>query len=263
MSERIIITDRGAGEARTRVLSISNPAERNALTAKLREELTAALYEADRDPGVRAVLLRGEGDLAFSSGGSVADLAALKTRADCDAMCRGGVELLNAVAYLSKPVVGAVRGWCVGDGFELALCCDLLYAGDDARFRMPEIDLGMTLGWGAAFRLAKRAGLIQAKEILFLGETYDAAEALALGIVNRVLPADELYPFAESVADKLAAKPVRALREMKKLLSPAILDGSYADSQVFGADQVAELMTTDDMHRAVDAFLRARAKKRS
>ena len=261
MSDTILITDRGDGARRTRVLTISNPAERNALTVRLRAELTAALREADRDPSVGAVLLRGEGGRAFSSGGSVADLDALKTRADCDEMCRGGVALLNAVMELSKPVVGAVRGWCVGDGFELALCCDLLYAGDDARFRMPEIDLGLTLGWGAAFRLAKRAGLIQAKEILFLGETYSAAEALSLGIVNRVLPADELYPFAEAVADKLAAKPARALREMKRLLSPAILDGGYAESQIFGADQVASLMMSDEMHEAAAAFVRAKTRK--
>jgi len=254
MAGHILSEDRGGG----RILTIENAAQRNALTVRLREELTAALREADRDESVRAILLRGEGDRAFSAGGSVEELAALRSRAECDEMCRGGIALLNAVSDLSKPVIAAVSGWCVGDGFELALCCDLLYAGEGARFRMPEIDLGLTLGWGAAFRLARRAGSVRAKEILFLGETFTAAEAMSLGIVNRVFPDGELFSRAEAVLDKLAGKPPKALRAMKKLLSPAILDSGYAASQAFGADQVAELMTSADMHRAAEAFLKSR-----
>ena len=260
MAGQIQIRERGSGARKTLVLTISNPAERNALTVEMRRSLVRALREADRDDAVRAVMLRGEGDRSFSAGGSVAELAALRTREDADAMCRGGVELLNAVSELTKPVVAAVSGWCVGDGFELALCCDLLYAADTARFSMPEIDLGLTLGWGAAYRLAKRAGLVRAKEILMLGGRFDADQALAMGIINGVFRADELYPRTEAVLDELAAKPPLAMRSMKRLLSPDILDGTYADSQRFGCAQVAELMTTEDFFRAAAAFME---KKRS
>ena len=128
MSDNVVIEKRGAGTKKTIVLTLSNPEERNALTSKMREELLAALAAAGADPDVRAVMLRGEGEKAFCTGGSIADMAKLRTRDDCVATGRESAALLNALTDFPKPIVAAVSGWCVGHGFEITLCCDLIYA---------------------------------------------------------------------------------------------------------------------------------------
>ena len=192
MNDTILIEKRGSEGRSTLVLTLSNPTERNALTSNMRRELMAALSSAEEDPEIRAVMLRGEGEKAFCTGGSMSDMAELRTRDDCEAMGREGAALLNAIGDFPKPIIAAVSGWCVGDGFELALCCDLIYAAENAVFCMPEVDLGLTMGWGGAVRLAKRANLIRTKELLMLGSRLSAAEALEQGIINRVFPSEEL-----------------------------------------------------------------------
>lgn len=255
MSDTVLIEKRGGGDRRTVVLSLSNPEERNALTSNMRWELMAALAEAEADPEVKAVMLRGEGEKAFCTGGSMSDMAGLQTRDDCDAMCREGAALLNALGDFSKPIIAAVSGWCVGDGFELALCCDLIYAAENAVFCMPEVDLGLTMGWGGAVRLARRANLIRTKELLMLGTRLSASEAREQGIINRVFPTEEFYARAEEILDRLAEKPPQALRGIKSLLSMEMLDCTYAQTQEFGVPLVAELMMHEDFHRAVASFM--------
>lgn len=255
MPDTVLIEKRGEEGRQTLVLSLSNPKERNALTSKMRRELMAALAAAEADPSVRAVMLRGEGDRAFCAGGSMSDMAALRTRDDCEAMGREGATLLNALGDFSKPIIAAVSGWCVGDGFELALCCDLIYAAENAVFCMPEVDLGLTMGWGGAVRLAKRINLIRTKEFLMLGTKLSAAEALEQGIINRVFPTEEIYSRAEEILDRIAAKPPQALRGIKSMLSMPMLDRSYAETQEFGVPLVADLMMQEDFRRAVERFM--------
>ena len=255
MSDTILIEKRGSGSRKTVVLSLSNPQERNALTSKMRRELMAALAAAEADPDVRAVMIRGEGEKSFCAGGSMSDMAKLRTREDCEAMGREGAALLNAIGDFPKPVIAAVSGWCVGDGFELPLCCDLVYAAENAVFCLPEVDLGLTMGWGGAVRLARRTNLIRAKEILMLGTRVSAVEARELGIVNRVFPTEELYLKAEEILDRLAEKPPQALRGIKSLLSMPMLDRTYAESQEFGVPLVADLMMEEEFRHAIEAFL--------
>ena len=255
MSDTVVIEKRGADSRKTVVLSLSNPEERNAVTSKMRRELMEALAASERDPDVRAVMLRGAGEQAFCAGGSMSDMAALRSRDDCEAMCREGAALLNALGDFSKPIIAAVSGWCVGDGFELALCCDLIYAAENAVFCMPEVDLGLTMGWGGAVRLARRTNLIRTKEILMLGTRMSAAETMELGIINRVFPTAELFSRAEAILDRLAQKPPLALKGIKSLLSMSMLDRTYAETQEFGVPLVADLMMQEDFRRAVAAFL--------
>lgn len=254
MSDTILMETRGEGRWRWRVLTLSNPGERNAVTGKMRRELIAALAEAEADPSVRAVLLRGDGDRSFCAGGSMADLGALRTREDCLAMCREGIALLNALRDFPKPLLAAVSGWCVGDGFELALCCDLILASETAVFTMPEVDLGLTMGWGGAWLLEERLGLARTKEILMLGGRLPAAEALSMGLINRVLPAEGFFAAADALTETVAKKPPLALRGIKTLLSREVLDGTYPASQALGGELVADLMTTEDFREAVAAF---------
>ena len=255
MSDTILIETRGTGRRKTVVLSLSNPEEHNALTCHMRRQLMEALAAAEADPDVCAVMLRGEGDRSFCAGGSMSDMAGLRTRDDCEAMGREGAALLNALGDFPKPIIAAVSGWSVGDGFELALCCDLIYAAENAVFCMPEVDLGLTMGWGGAVRLAKRIGLPMTKEILMLAPRLTADQAREAGIINRVFPNGELYPRAEEILDRLAEKPPQALRGIKSLLSPVMLDRSYAESQEFGVPLVADLMMYEDFRRAVASFM--------
>lgn len=256
MSDTIMIEKRGSGDRRTVVLSLSNPEEKNAITSKMRRELKDALSDAEADPSVRAVMLRGEGERAFCTGGSMTDMVKLCTRSDCEAMGWEGVELLNALGDFPKPIIAAVSGWCVGDGFELALCCDLIYAAESAVFCMPEVDLGLTMGWGGALRLAKRTNLIRTKELLMLGTRLSAAKALEQGIINRVFPTmEDLYRNAEEILDLLAEKPPQALRALKSMLSVPMLDRTYAATQQFGVPLVADLMMHEDFRQVVKAFM--------
>lgn len=255
MNDSILIEKRGSEGKNTLVLTLSNPKERNALTSNMRRELMAALSSAEADPGIRAVMLRGEGEKAFCTGGSMSDMVELHTRDDCEAMGREGAALLNAIGDFQKPIIAAVSGWCVGDGFELALCCDLIYASENAVFCMPEVDLGLTMGWGGAVRLAKRANLIRTKELLMLGSRLSAAEALEQGIINRVFPSEELYPRAIDILDRLAEKPLQALQAIKSMLALPMLDRTYAETQEYGIPLVADLMMHEDFRRAVAAFM--------
>lgn len=254
MTDSILTEIRGGGDRKTVVLTLSNPKENNALTSRMRRDLQAALAAAAADSAVRAVLLRGEGGRAFCSGGSMSDMAELRSWDDCAAMSREGTALLNALGDFPKPLLAAVSGWCVGDGFELALCCDLIYAAENAVFCMPEVDLGLTMGWGGAVRLARRINLVRTKELLMLGTRIPAGEALAMGIINRVFPAEELLPRTEEILDRLAEKPPQALAGIKALLSPEMLGRTYAASQEFGIPLVADLMMHDDFRRAVEKF---------
>lgn len=250
MPDTVLVEKKG----RVAVFTLSNPDERNALTGRMRRELTAALAAADGDPAIGAMLLRGEGGLSFCAGGSMTDLAGLYTRADAEAMCAEGTAMLNALSGTQKPVIAAVSGWCVGDGFELALCCDLIYASATARFCMPEVDLGLTMGWGGAVRLAKRVNLIRAREILLTGRRIPADEAAAMGLINRALPAEDFFPAVEKIAQSIAQKPAQALRAIKTITSTDVLDGSYPASQQLGGALVADLMMTDDFRAAIAAF---------
>lgn len=240
------------------VLTLSNPGELNAVTGEMRRALIARLEEAAADDAVRAVMLRGEGERAFCAGGSMADMAAIRDREDCLRMGREGADTLNAISEFPKPMIAAVSGWCVGDGFELALCCDLIYAAESAVFCMPEIDLGLIMGWGGARLLAERIGLNPAKELMLLGKRLTAAEAGAYGLAAEVLPAGELFSRAEQVLDILAAKPPRAAQGAKALLSRRALESPYAESQKAGIEAVAELMMTEHFCRTVESFSKKR-----
>ena len=254
MADMITVEYRGEGSRKSAVFTICNPSEQNALTSSMRRELMKELSSAEGDPEIRAVMLRGEGNQSFCSGGSMTDMAGLQTHDDCLNMSREGAALLNALGDFSKPIIAAVSGWCVGDGFELALCCDLIYAAENAVFCMPEVDLGLTMGWGGAVRLAKRTNLIRAKELLMLGTRLSASEALEQGIINRVLPVNDLYPYVEDILCRLAEKPPQALSGIKSLLTVQMLDRSYAESQEFGVPLVADLMMHGDFRQAMKQF---------
>lgn len=213
MSE-IDVTD----AAGLRTIRIARPEKRNALTRAMYAAMAEALRGAAATPSVRAVLVTG-GTECFTSGNDVGDFKARgEQQADIPSPAR---DFLDALRACPKPVVAAVAGYAVGIGTTLLLHCDLVYAAENAIFRMPFVDLGLCPEGGSSLLVAQRGGQLLANELLMLGEAFPPATALRAGIVNAVVPVAELMATAEGVARKLAAKPPAAMATTKRLLRQA------------------------------------------
>lgn len=200
-----------------------NRAERkNAITAAMYQTLADALNEGEHDAAVRAIVLLGRPEV-FTAGNDVDDF--LKMSVPAAGGVSGGVagerpvfQFMHALIRNSKPVVAAVSGAAVGIGTSMLLHCDLVYAADNAKFSVPYVQLGLCPGFASSLLFAQLAGYPRAAEKLMLGEAFSAHEAYEMGLVSKVLPADELVPFAERQAAKLVALPVPSLRATKRLM---------------------------------------------
>jgi enoyl-CoA hydratase/carnithine racemase len=185
----------------------------NALNVQVQEELRAAAFEAGQRPDIAAVVLYG-GEKVFAAGADIKEMAAM-TYADMVVRSRALQSSFSAVARIPKPVVAAVTGYALGGGCELALCADLRVCGDNAKLGQPEIQLGVIPGAGGTQRLPRLVGPSRAKELIFTGRFVDADEALRIGLVDKVVPADEVYTAAREMAARFVGGPAIALRAAK------------------------------------------------
>lgn len=193
-----------------------HPERRNALTAPMMEQALAALDEASRADGIRVVALRGSGDLAFVSG---ADISAFGSPTGVD-RGPGPQDVTAAVTGLAKPVVAALRGWCLGAGVLVALAADLRIAGDDLRIGIPAAKLGVAYPREGVDRVVALAGPAVAAEMLMLGEPFAADAALRYGLVTRVVPATGLFEEVQELAESLAANaPLTVLASKRAIAS--------------------------------------------
>jgi len=186
----------------------------NPLNGRVFAELYAAVREAAADPAVRVLILTGAGEKAFAAGADVKAMNELD-EAGMYEMCRATIRGMRALNELPLPVIAAVNGFALGGGLELALACDLRIASDTAKFGQPEINLGIIPGGGGTQRLPRLIGIGPALELMFTGEIIDAARALELGLVNRVVPGPQLMDAVRETASKLAQKPAFALGLLK------------------------------------------------
>jgi enoyl-CoA hydratase/carnithine racemase len=195
----------------------------NALNAQVQAEIAAAAAEAGSDPSVAAVVLYG-GEKVFAAGVDIKEMAdADYARMSADS--RRLQQAFSKVARIPKPVVAAITGYALGGGLELALCADFRVAGEAARLGQPEIKLGIIPGAGGTQRLPRLVGPSRAKDIVFTGRMVPAPEALAMGLVDRVVPDGEVYQAARDLAAQFAGGPALALRAAKQ----AIDDGLETD----------------------------------
>src|SRR5687768_4302711 len=186
------------------VLTINRPDKRNALNGALRCSLLGALDAAARDTTVRVVVLTGAGDKAFVAG---ADIAEFEGRTPVDQFrVMKQPSIFDAVERISKPVIAAINGFCLGGGMELALACDIRIASTSARFGQPEVNLGIIPGGGGTQRLPRIVGLGAACRMILTGDLIDAAEAFRLRLVEEVTAPDALMPRAIAIAETIAAK---------------------------------------------------------
>lgn len=210
------------------LVTLNRPEVHNALNHALRHELLDRLPALDLDDRVRVLVLTGAGERAFCTG---ADLKERSARTTAE-MLRERHHLMarwaTAVASVSKPVIAAIRGYCMGGGLELVLQCDLSIASDTAIFALPEVTHGFFPGGGACQRLPRLVGYQRARELILTGRRWNAEEALAMGMVNRVVPADRVLDEAMGVARAMAVHPLVGLVQAKRALNQAMETGLAA-----------------------------------
>ncbi|MCL7382707.1 MAG: enoyl-CoA hydratase/isomerase family protein [Thaumarchaeota archaeon] len=240
-------------EDRIAWIVLNRPHRLNALNDVMMEELLDALTTIDNDPGVRCVIITGEGDRAFSAG---ADITAFPkaTPVMAEELSRKGQKVFSKIEELSKPVIAAINGYALGGGLELALACDFRIASEHAELGSPEINLGIIPGWGGTQKLVRIIGLRNAKRLVMLGERLKAEEALQLGLVDKVVPFEKLREEAKSLAQKLCNGPPIGLKYAKYALN----FGSQVPLEVglrLEAALMALLFSTNDVKRGIEAFM--------
>jgi enoyl-CoA hydratase/carnithine racemase len=246
-------------------LTMSQPETRNALTGNTAvDEFVQACDEIRRDRGVRVVILTGEGPV-FSSGGNVKDMQRFFQQPPApDAIreeYRNGIQRLpRALYHLDVPVIAAVNGPAVGAGLDLACMCDIRIASEKATFAESFVRVGIVPGDGGAWLLPRAVGRAKAAEMAFTGEAIGAQEALACGLVSRVVAPEDLMDTAETIARKIAANPGGVLRMTKRLLR----EGEHATLESvleISASYQALAHMEPDHHEAVRAFVEKRPAK--
>lgn len=220
-------------EAGVMTLTFNRLARKNSITAAMYATLADALEQAQADAGVRVVLLQGD-ETIFSAGNDLGDFLNAPPAGQDSSVFR----FLRNIANFPKPLIGAVCGPAVGIGTTLLFHCDLVYAGDNAAFSMPFVNLGLCAEGASSLLAPQMFGYHRAAEALLLGEAFYAEAALEVGLVNKVLPPSETNAYAAQVARKLATKPLASLTETKRLMKKGqqalVLQTMAEEGEVFG-----------------------------
>lgn len=238
-------------------ITLNRPEKLNALSPQLVGELHDALSDADADESVRVIILTG-GDSVFAAG---ADLGAMDTAApDVVQTFKQRFSTGNPFDYIEqigKPVIAAIAGYALGGGCELAMCCDFRVAADNAKFGQPEIRVGLIPGAGGTQRLPRLIGMTKAKELIMLGDTIDADTAERIGLVNAVVPAENLLDEAKKLATRLIGRPPFGLRLAKMVMNMGA-DKDLQTALALERQAFAMLFATEDQKEGVRAFTEKR-----
>ena len=244
-------------EAGVLTLTFNRVARKNSITGAMYDALSSALEAAVDDAAVRAVLIQGD-PTVFSAGNDIADfMTAASTPADQPLPESPAMRFLRLIAVFPKPVVAAVCGPAVGIGTTLLFHCDLVYAGDNAAFSMPFVNLGLVPEAASSLLAPLMFGYHRAAEALMLGEPFMAEAALEVGLVNRVVPPTECNGIAQLQARKLAAKPLSALVETKRLLKLSQQGAALQRIDVEG-ESFGKAMRSPAAREAFQAFIEKR-----
>ncbi len=253
MPLKTLLVERTDGIA---TVSFNRPNVLNAMSTEMASELSQLIEEFEDDAAVRVVIFTGAGDRAFIAGADVRAFPALTPLEALEAS-RRFQSLFTRVERLAQPTIAAVNGFAFGAGCELTHACDIVIASENARLGQPEVNLGIIPGAGGTQRLPHLVGLRRAKEICMTGDTLDAHEAYRLGLVNRVVPHDQLIPEARALAEKLLAKSPVTLRLLKQAMNEGYglpLEAGLAVE----AKAWAVAFATEDRTEGVAAFLEKR-----
>ena len=237
-------------------IRISRPDKLNALSLAMYDDLGRAFLEAAEDDDVRSVVLAGAGERAFCVGADLTESIPALASDRFDISAWDPAHLKNVPLY--KPVICAVRGLCVGGGFEIMLATDIRFASDEAVVQLPEPIHGFVPAGGTLVRLIRQIGHAHAMEILLTGQRFSAADMLARGVVNRVLPAPEVEPAAKAMAERIAALSASAIQTIKQA-ALTLQDLPYREAFAEEARLGQRTFTSEDAKRGLAAFA-ARSK---
>lgn len=245
-----------AMHGRVALLTVTRPEKLNALNNHTIAELHQAFDEFADDVAVRAVVVTGAGEKAFVAG---ADIAEIRDQTPLDArhFSARGQQLMRTIETMTKPVIAAVNGYCLGGGLELALACHIRYASENARLGLPEIKLGIMPGFGGTQRLSRLIGRSRALEMILTGEPVDARTAEHYGIVQGVVGADELSGHALALAQRLARAAPHAVGAILETVDMG-LDMPLDQGLAFETSRFALCCATEDMREGTAAFLEKR-----
>ncbi len=237
-------------------MSVNRPNVLNILDTATVLEIEQCFNALDKDQNVRVIIITGAGDKAFIAGGDINEMST-KNAVEGRDYGRNGQRALFAIENCSKPVIAAVNGYALGGGTELAMACDIIIASEKAKFGQPEVGLGVTPGFAGTQRLPRIVGRGMGKELLFTGKVIDPAEALRIGLVNRVVPHDDLMGEVLELARKIAANGQLAVRSCKELVNVAmdvdLTSGLEKEAGAFGV-----CFSTEDQTEGMTAFLEKR-----
>jgi len=238
------------------IITVDRPKVLNALNAQTIEEIGQAFAAARDDDSVRVVILTGAGEKAFVAGADINELSQMTPITGKETAEKGQRTFLS-IERFPKPVIAAVNGFALGGGCELALACHIRIASDKAQLGLPEVTLGIIPGYGGTQRMARLLGKGKALELILSGDRIKADEAERIGLVNKVVPADQLMTVAEELARTIAKRGPLAVR----CAIEAVMSGSempFAEGQFLEATLFGLLASTEDMKEGMTAFLEKR-----
>lgn len=240
-------------------VTINRPKALNALNQQTLEELLQCFTAIGKDASIQVVIVTGSGEKAFVAGADISNMQSLDAIAG-KKFGRLGHEVMDAIASAVQPVIAAVNGFALGGGCELAIACDMRLASQNAKFGLPEVKLGVIPGFGGTQRLPRLIGKGMANELLFSGNMIDAEEAHRIGLVNRVVPQDELLGACVELAENIAARGPVAVRLCKESVSNG-LEMDLKRGCAYERDLFALCFATADQKEGMAAFLEKRDAK--
>jgi len=234
-------------------VQLNRPKVLNALSYDTILELVTAFEELDKDHGVNVIILTG-GQSVFAAG---ADLKEMAEATPVDLMLGRRFELWDRVRKVSKPIVAAVAGYCLGGGCELAMNCDIILAAENATFGQPEVNVGIMPGAGGTQRLTRAVGKYKSMEMILTGRSISAEEAHRIGLVNKIVPAESLLEEAKKLANEIASKPPLSVRAAKQAILRA-QDTTLEVGLEFERRAFYLLFSTEDGKEGMKAFIEKR-----
>jgi enoyl-CoA hydratase len=238
------------------IATIDRPKALNALNSEVLNDLNTLVDTVNADPEIRVLILTGSGEKAFVAGADIGEMSSL-TKAEGEAFGKKGNDVFRRIETLPIPVIAAVNGYALGGGCELSMACDIRIASDTAVFGQPETGLGITPGFGGTQRLARLIGPGMAKQLIYSARNIKADEALRIGLVNAVCPAEELMAAAEKLAETIARNAPIAVRACKQAINEG-LEKPMDEAIVLEEKLFGGCFETEDQKEGMGAFLEKR-----
>jgi enoyl-CoA hydratase len=250
--ENILITsENGIGQ-----ITINRPSKLNALNVATIQELHDSLENLDANPEIRVIIITGEGEKAFVAGADISEFANFSIEEGAHLAAKGQELLFDFVEKLKTPVIAAVNGFALGGGLELAMACHFRVASDNAKMGLPEVSLGVIPGYGGTQRLPQLVGKGRAMEMIMTAGMIDAETAKSYGLVNHVVPQNDLLEFTKSIASKIMRNSPVAIGKAIKAINANFKDG--VDGYETEIRNFGKCFGTEDFKEGTTAFLEKR-----